>query len=187
MTVFLACLISACFIIAFFILRKRLEIEGVEGADSVGIKTNFSEPTLSPLNVLSDIRFDDTQIMGRFTVSVFKPDGTLYKEAYIPDNTSYFSIGAAEDDNIIIPDERVSRGHILIGSDETGLFVRDNASTNGVRTKPSGPVVKDDIDITDNLELYLGPVKLRFCDTMAKSHSPSLVRRNKTLDTKTTI
>lgn len=191
MTIFLALLITAMFFLTYILRYKFLGPESID-ADSHTYGSIIYDSSIDVEPKVKNHRDPNgTLITGRYTVSVYRPDeDSIYKEDYIPDNCDCYKIGAGNGDNLVIPDKRVSHAHVLIGSDEKGLFVRDNNSTNGTRLSLNGTPIKDqDIEVVDNLELYLGPVKIKFHDTTAAKQPFSLIRRQKkdTDSTKTKI
>lgn len=120
-----------------------------------------------------------TEVMGQFEITVYRPNGSIYKRVNLPNKINYFSVGSSPHDDLVIPDRRVSRSHLLIGSDECGMFLRDNQSTNGTRKSANGKPCLEDIDIEDNLEIYLGPIRITFQDCLKKHEERVLRMRTK--------
>ena len=70
-------------------------------------------------------------------VTLFLEDGRQ-----IPMTNGALRIGRALDNDLVIPDSRISRYHAQIFGDGSGLLVRDLGSTNG--TAVAGRVVAED-------------------------------------------
>ena len=104
-----------------------------------------------------------TIIMTKYQVLVYGPDETtVVSKTPLPDDADRFTVGGSEDDDIYINDGRVSSKHLIFGSDDQGIFFRDNKSTNGTRMTLQGERITTDINVENGLFVYIGPVKIGF-------------------------
>jgi hypothetical protein len=93
----------------------------------------------------------------------------LLQEIDLP--TGVTAIGRSPECQVTIEDPLVSRRHAEIVIDETGAWVRDLASRNGIRV--NGRMVSGPTGLADGDRIRIGTQELVFCEVDAAAHSPS--------------
>ena len=166
-----AAVIIIVFAVAFFYVIKRIvnshEMSREDHSDSPNILSAvFDKCEEHFARKRSAGAAHGTILMTKYTILVYDGDGKrVISRSPLPDDVEEFSIGRSDDNDVCINDARVSECHARIGSDKEGLFYRDNHSTNGTRKTPRGEKITGDIDIVENLVLYLGPRKIMFVNS----------------------
>ena len=166
--------IALCALIAFALYmlmrgEKSNNFDTDQPSAGKGIRTGRSPTILVPKFYIEQLSEDGKQTIERFPVceirdtgiSISRPDATLGDIKLAQQQCAY----------------TVSELHALIGWDERGYFLQDNGSANHtyVQGKPD-PV--HEIDIEDNLVVYLGMQPLRF--TFYKRYEVGDDRRTET-------
>lgn len=85
--------------------------------------------------------------------------GPLQGQEFVVDK-DIFSIGSAENNDLVLPDGTVSRRHCELEYSANGYIIRDMGSTNG--TSVQGMKVKEAV-MTQSTEFQIGQTKIVFC------------------------